>query len=294
MKTLFCFTYIFLLNGLLIAQNTGGIRGRVADDRTGTPIPGANVVILGEALGSVTDSTGRYHIKSVAEGIYEIQVSYIGYRTYRKPDIRVVRNKTTQVAEINISESTIETGEVTVTAGVFQDNNDIPVSSFNFTNEEIKRAPGAGGDIFRALATLPGVATEGGEISAFSVRGGSPRDNLILVDNIPFTKVSHFDDGGIEGDESQGGRFGVFAPSLIEKAEFNAGGYPARYGGKNSSIIDMEIKEGNTKDMTLYGHYDLFGWEANYDGPLPISDKSGLIASVRHADFKTILKMIGE
>jgi hypothetical protein len=293
-KALLFFVSLFILKSTSIAQNPGEVRGRVVDERTKSPLAGANVIILGSSLGSSTDVSGWYIIQNVPEGMYELQVRFVGRMTYQKPDIRVVRNKATQVPDISLSESSIETDALTVTAGAFQDNNDMPVSSFNFTKDEIQRSPGAAGDIFRALATLPGVATQGGEISAFSVRGGGPKDNLILVDNIPFTKVSHFDDGGIEGQESQGGRFGIFAPTLIEKANFNAGGFPARYGGKNSSIIDMEIKEGNINDMTIYGHYDLFGWETNYNGPLPITEKTGLIVSMRHVDFKTILNMIDE
>jgi hypothetical protein len=285
---------LYLLSGVTIAQNLGDIRGRVVDERTNSPLTNANVSIIGKAIGSSTDSSGEYFIRNVAEGLFEIKVSYLGYKTFQKPDIRVVRNKATQVPEIKLTESSVADSGLTITAGVFQDNSDMPVSTFSFTKDEIRRSPGAAADIFRALATLPGVATEGGEFSAFSVRGSGPQDNLILVDNIPFTKVSHFDDGGIEGEESQGGRFGIFAPRLIEKADFSAGGFPARYGGKSSSIINMEIKEGNIHDVTAYGHYDLFGWEANYDGPLPISDKSGLIVSARHVNFKTILNMIGE
>jgi hypothetical protein len=294
MKAVMYIAVIYGLTGFVMAQNLGSIRGKIIDERTHNSLTGANVMILGSQLGASTDSSGEYSIKSVPEGLYELQVRFVGYRTYQKPDIRVVRNKVTMVPEIQISESSIETGGMTVTAGVFQDHGDMPVSTFSFTKDEIRRSPGAAGDIFRALGTLPGVATEGGELSEFSVRGGGPKDNLILVDNIPFTKVSHFDDGGIEGQESQGGRFGIFAPRLIEEADFSAGGFPARFGGKSSSIINMKIKEGNFQDVTAYGHYDLFGWEANYDGPLPISDKSGLIVSARHVNFKTVLDMIDE
>jgi outer membrane receptor for ferrienterochelin and colicin len=293
-KAILFFAVVYFLNGVMMAQNLGSVRGKVIDERTNSPLTNANVIILGKSLGSSTDSSGEYFIHNVPEGLFEIKVSYLGYKTFQKSDIRVVRNKATQVPEIKLTESSVADSGLTVTAGVFQDNSDMPVSTFSFTKDEIRRSPGAAGDIFRAMGTLPGVATEGGEISAFSVRGSGPKDNLILVDNIPFTKVSHFDGGGIEGEESQGGRFGVFAPSLIEKADFSAGGFPARYGGKNSSIINMDIKEGNLNNMTVYGHYDLFGWEANYDGPLPISDKSGLIVSARRVDFETILNMIGE
>lgn len=294
MKRAILFAVTCIFHGVIAAQNLGGLRGKIIDEHSHSPLPAVNVIIPGTSLGGSSDSSGEYCIQNIPEGLYEITVSCIGRTTYRKPDIRIVRNKITQVPEIELSESPVEASGITVTAGTFEEMSDMPVSSFNFTKDEIRRAPGAAGDIFRALAVLPGVATEGGEISAFSVRGGGPKDNIILVDNIPFTKVSHFDDGGLEGEESQGGRFGVFAPSLIEKAEFHAGGFPARYGGKNSSIINMEIKEGNVNDVTVYGHYDLFGWEANYDGPFPLADKSGLIVSARHVDFRTVLNMIDE
>jgi hypothetical protein len=293
-KALLCVAIISVLESAAVAQDFGGVRGRIFDERTNCPLANASVFIAATSLGSSTDSTGEYCIQRVPEGLYEIKVSCVGRKMYQKPDIRVVRNKTTQVPDIRLTESAITADGLTVTAGAFQDNSDMPVSSFNFTKDEIRRSPGAAGDVFRALATLPGVATEGGEFSAFSVRGGGPKDNLILVDNIPFTKVSHFDDGGLEGEESQGGRFCIFAPSLIEKADFSAGGFPARYGSKNSSIINMEIKNGNINDATVYGHYDLFGWEANYDGPLPVSGASGLIVSARHVDFTTVLNMIDE
>jgi hypothetical protein len=293
-KAILSISFVYLLSGVTMGQNLGDVRGKIVDERTNSPLPSVNVIITGTTLGSATDSSGEFYIHNVPEGLYEIKVSSIGRTTFQKPDIRVMRNKITKVPEIKLAESSIETGGITITAGAFQDNSDMPVSSFNFTKDEIRRAPGAAGDIFRALAVLPGVATEGGEIAAFSVRGGGPKDNLILVDNIPFTKVSHFDDGGLEGQESQGGRFGIFAPSIIEKADFSAGGFPARYGSKYSSIINMDIKEGNFNNATASGHYDLFGWEANYDGPLPLNNKSGMIVSARHVDFRTILNLIDE
>lgn len=286
--------FLFSTAAIILAQNEGGIKGKIIDSKTNAPLPGANILIMETSLGTSTDNEGYFNLLNVPEGLYQIRVSYIGYNHFIKPDVRVVRKKTTHVEEIRLSESVIESEPITVTAGIFMDVHDIPVSTYNFTKDEIRRAPGAAGDIFRALGTLPGVATEGGELSGFSVRGGGPRDNIILVDNIPFTKLSHFDEGGLEGESAGGGRFSIFTTSLIDNATFHAGGFPARYGGKNASIINLNVKEGNINDWTIYGHYDLFGWEANYDGPIPINDKSGLIVSVRQIDFSTIFKLIDE
>jgi hypothetical protein len=280
--------------GELVAGEHGGIKGRVVEETSRRPVPGANVMLAGSLQGASTDSNGYYIIADVAEGLYEIRFSCLSYRTLHKPDIRVVKNKVTRVPDAGLTETTLESEGVTVTAGLFQDDKDVPVSSFNFTEEEIRRSPGAAGDILRALSTLPGVSTPGGEFSAFSVRGGGPKDNIILVDNIPFTKVSHFDEGGLEGESAQGGRFSIFAPSLVENAQFHAGGFPARYGGKHSSIINLNLRDGNVNAMTVFGHYDLFGWEATYDGPLLPGGTTGVLASARHVNFKTILDMIGE
>ena len=295
MKTTILVILITLITcGALVAGEHGGIKGRVVEATSRRPVPGANVMLAGSLQGASTDSNGYYFITDVAEGLYEIRLSCLSYQTLHKPDIRVVTSKVTRVPDLGLTETTLESEGVTVTAGMFQDDKDVPVSSFNFTEEEIRRSPGAAGDILRALSTLPGVATPGGEFSAFSVRGGGPKDNIILVDNIPFTKVSHFDEGGLEGESAQGGRFSIFAPSLVENAQFHAGGFPARYGGKHSSIINLDLRDGNANAATIFGHYDLFGWEANYDGPLLPGGTTGLLVSARHVNFETILDMIGE
>ena len=139
-----------------------------------------------------------------------------------------------------------------------------------------------------------GVSTSGGEFSAFSVRGNSPTENIILIDNIPFDKVSHFDGGSSEEQEKQGGRFSIFAPNLIEDARFQAGGFSAAYGGKLASFLDLKLREANLEDATLDGRFDVTGWEANYDGPVSAIPGTGIIVSARHTNFTRILELTGQ
>lgn len=115
----------------------------------------------------------------------------------------------------------------------------------------------------------------------------------MLIDNIPFDKVSHFD-GGTEEQEAQGGRFSIFAPGLIDEANFQAGGFSAKYGGKNSSFVDLKIKEGNKETPTVNGTYDLIGWEMNYDGPSYAAENTSLLFSARHQDFHRVLETTGQ
>ena len=126
------------------------------------------------------------------------------------------------------------------------------------------------------------------------MRGGSPEENIILIDNIPFDKVSHFNGGSSEEQDKQGGRFSIFAPNLIEEARFQAGGFSAVYGGKLASFLDIKIKEGNRQMPTVDGRFDITGWELNYDGPLALAANTSLVLSARHTNFTRILDMTGQ
>ncbi|MBI3586212.1 MAG: TonB-dependent receptor [Ignavibacteriales bacterium] len=268
----------------------GLVTGKVIDANTKQPIPSVNVIIVGTTLGTITDIYGNYTIKGVEENVYNLKYSSLGYISHIENDIRVIRTKTTKVKDIELKETYVTGDSVIVTAGYFSKDNVTPTTNYTYSREEIRRSPGAAGDIFRAIETLPGVSSGGGEFSAFAVRGGSPRDNIVLVDNIPFDKVSHFD-GGTEEQEAQGGRFSIFAPGLIDEANFQAGGFAAKYGGKNASFIDLKIKEGNKESFTANGTYDLLGWEINYDGPSYALGTTSLLFSARHQNFKKVLEL---
>lgn len=289
-----CFAALMVVtvSGIAMGGEVGSIRGRVIDKITKQPIIGANVLVVGSALGSSTDVNGNFTISPVNEGIYKLRATFVGHTPFLKTDVRVVRDKTTNV-EIELSEDYIESEEVSVSANPFAINKEAPVSNYTYSKEEINRSPGAAGDIFRAIETLPGVSSSGGEFSSFSVRGGSPKDNIVLVDNIPVDRVSHFT-GGSEEQEAQGGRFSIFAPNLIQEANFQAGGFGARYGGKNASFVDLKIKDGNRDNFTMNGTFDVLGWEFNYDGPSYILPTTSLILSARHQDFRTVLKLTGQ
>lgn len=269
------------------------ITGIVVDKESKHPIPNVSIRIIGTFLGAATDADGRFTIRNIEEDVYKLRFSSVGYLQHTETNVRVVRNKTTVVKEIALYEQAVTGNAVEVTASVFSSDNVSPVTNYHYSLEEIRRSPGAAGDIFRAIETLPGVSSSGGEFSAFSVRGGSPRDNIIIVDNIPFDKVSHFD-GGTEEQEAQGGRFSIFTPGVIDEANFQAGGFSARYGGKNASFVDLKIKEGNKESATMNGTYDVLGWEVNYDGPSYIHKNTSLLFSARHQNFKTILDMTGQ
>jgi hypothetical protein len=276
------------------AQPTGQIAGKVTDKDTKQPLAAAAVFIVGTQQGATTAADGTFIITDVAEDVYKLEIHYIGYAPFLKTDVRVVRGKTTYVESTELNPTVLEATETVVAAGYFREDTQAPVSASTYTRDEIRRTPGATGDVFRAMETLPGVSTSGGEFSAFSVRGGSPKENIVLIDGIPFDKISHFNGGSSEEQDKQGGRFSIFAPNLIEEARFQAGGFSALYGGKLASFLDLKLKEGNRQTPTVDGRFDITGWELNYDGPLPSAAKTSLVLSARHTNFTRILELTGQ
>ncbi|NKB66757.1 MAG: TonB-dependent receptor plug domain-containing protein [Candidatus Latescibacteria bacterium] len=272
----------------------GSILGRVVDKASKQPLANVNIHILLTDLGTITDAQGRFDFAGLEENVYKLRLSHIGYQAHIETDVRVVRNKSTFIEDIELAQALVAVAGTDVVAGggPYEEDVQAPVSAVNYTREEIKRMPGASGDIFRALEAMPGVSTSGGEFAAFSVRGGSPRENVVMIDNIPFDKLTHFN-GGSEEQEKQGGRFSIFAPGLIEEAHFQAGGFSPAYGGKFSSLLDLKVKEGNRHTPTLDGRYDLLGWEINYDGPSYIHDHTSLLISARRQDFTRVLELTG-
>jgi len=284
---------IIALSNMVYGQNHGTITGKVIDFVTKQPLVAANIIVIGTTFGSSTDINGRFTISNLNEDIYKLQVSYVGYSSFIKNDIRVIDNKATDVGEIELSESLIEGETVVVSSGAFYENDEQPVSNYSFSNEELVRAPGAGNDLMRSIATMPGVSiSSGGEFSAFSVRGGNPEENIILVDNIPFSKISHLEGGGTEEELGQGGRFSIFSPGLIENVEFQAGGFPVKYGRKNASLVKMDVKTGNQNSPTFSGFADLTGGELVYDGPLFPLQNTSILVSAKHRDFNLLLDLI--
>lgn len=285
-----------LVAGIAGAQEVGEIRGRVVDGVTRTPLEGAVVLLLHEGTDprtATTDADGTYRLTGLEEGLYRMRSTLRGYQTAQQPDVRVVRDRAT-VVDFELSPARAVSEEVVVAARASADDPRGPVTSFSYSREEIRRSPGTAGDVLRALDSVPGVAATG-EFSAFSVRGRGPRDNLILVDGIPFDKVTHFDQSIGESEDVQGGgRFSVFAPNLIQELEFMPGGFPAAYGGKNGSLLKLTVAEGNRVTPAVTGRADITGWELGYDGPAGFHDDTSLLVSTRGQYFERLFELVGD
>ena len=275
----------------------GAVRGRIVDSVTGRAVPTATVHLMRNQRVHGTaeaDPAGKFSFDRVPEGVYSVEVEEQGYVKAVQADVRVVLRKVAAVDFALVRGSDDVLAEVVVSARATAGDPRATPNTVLLEREEIRRNPGSAGDVFRALDVLPGVVATG-EFSNFTVRGNGPRDNLILIDGIPFDKVAHFDESlGEQADIDGGGTYSIFAPNIIGSAKFSPGGWRAAEGGKNGSLLELEIADGNFASSTAGARLDIIGVEADYDGPSYVADNTSVLLSARQFDFSNLFKAIGE
>ena len=284
---------LVLLSGLLLGQsiNSGNIKGRILDKDKKQSIPGVLIILSGTQTSTLTDSLGSFEISNITPGTHTVEIKLMGYEDKMIQNINVLGGKTTY-REIEIQEAIQLVKQVTVKGFRYENNRMAPVSSYSFSREEIALNPGSQGDIFRAIGMLPGVSSSGGIYSAIAVRGQGVRDNVYMVDDIPVTEVGHLEGNSFFNDPN-GGRFSVFAPRVIDNAQFQGGGFGPEYGRRGASYLGLGIKEGNKENAIIDGQVDLLGVTFNYDGPSHIDKNTTLFLSARYQNFYGLVNVVG-
>jgi len=275
----------------------GSVRGRIVDSVTGRAVPSATVQLMRNQRVQATveaDAAGAYSFDPVPEGVYSVEVEEQGYLRAVQADVRVVLRRAAAVDFALVRGSEDGLDEVVVSARATAEDPRATPNTVLLDREEIRRSPGSAGDVLRAMDVLPGVVSTG-EFSSFTVRGNGPRDNLVLVDGIPFDRVAHFDESfGEQEAVDGGGRYSIFAPNIIGSARFSPGGWRAAEGGKNGSLLELEIADGNPVSSTAGARVDIIGLEADYDGPSYVADNTSVLLSARRFDFSNLFEAIGE
>lgn len=275
---------------------TGIISITIRDSVNARPIKNASVIATsrsGNEKRIQSGVQGKVSFTKMSAGLYRIEINHPNYLAANEPSIRVVDGKATplkvnMLAKKNRVEETIVTGRA-VAADPYAS-----VSASYIDREALRSATGSGSDILRALDGLPGLFSSG-DFASFSVRGNGPRDNLILVEGIPFDNVVHFDQSlGEQEDVEGGGRYSVFAPNLIGGAEFSPGGFGAAYGGRSGSLLKLDVADGNALTPSYTARVDLAGIEVGYDGPSKIHEDTSILFSARHLDFGQLFDIIDE
>jgi outer membrane receptor for ferrienterochelin and colicin len=248
-------------------KQTFTINGRIADVTTGEILIGCNVVELSTNKGATTNSYGLYSL-TLPRGKCRFTVTYLGYEDfYLNFDLK----KDTTI-NISLTPSAQELQEVTITAG----NRNLQVARLGNVNvplSMIKNTPALLGesDLMKSLQYIPGVQNTAEGKSDLTVRGGSPDQNLILLDGIPIYNANHVF-----------GFLSVFNTDALKNVTLYKSGFPARFGGRLSSVIDITTNDGNKEKFTGSATLGLLALKVNLEAPI-IKNKTSFTFSARRS-----------
>jgi hypothetical protein len=246
---------IILLPGLSFGQARHLLSGvvRAAD---GTVLPGATVAVPALSLGTATEADGTYSL-SIPGGPQQVVVSFVGYTT-QTVELSLTRN---QHRNFTLAPSQSELGEVVVEGqqSLQQKLQTTQMGVEHLSIREAKLLPALFGevDILKTLQLKPGVQNGGEGTSGLFVRGGSSDQNLVLLDNALVYNPNHLF-----------GLFSVFNSDVVQSVDLYKSGFPAQFGGRLSSVVDVKLREGDRQKYTTTGGIGLISSRLSFEGPI--------------------------
>ena len=266
MKKVFSFLFIISLN--LFAQQPGALSGNILDAKTNEPLPGVNIILRGTYYGAATDLNGNFSIKNISPGSYNVEISFIGYKTLQFTGTKIEPNKT-KLLNVKLEESVLTLEQDVIVIG------DKPLVDVEETQSKrtISRE-----DIENSIVENIGdvVVQQAGVVksdNAIHIRGGRSYENAFLLDGVSVQ------------DPLAGTGFGLqLSANSIEEVEVITGGYNAEFGQATSGVVNVKTREGggvyhgylsykrdNLGNKNSYNVFNIDILEANLSGPEPIT-----------------------
>lgn len=270
--------YIVRGSKIIIEPNEGEsekfvVSGFVIDSESKEALIQANVYDPDILLGTVSNNFGFYSL-SLPAGFAQISSSYVGYHGNHQylnlssdTTINFLMKPKLDLQEINVIGDRVPGKVKSTRTGTI----DVPI-------EQIKNVPVLLGevDVVKSIQLLPGIQSGGEGISELYVRGGGPDQNLVLMDDVPIYNVSHMF-----------GFFSIFNADAVNSVTVIKGGFPARYGGRLSSVVDIRMYDGNIEEFKGLASVGLLSSRLAVEGPL-VKDKSSFSVSFRRTYFDVL------
>ena len=264
-------------------SQTVTIRGYVSDSTSGERLVGATVVLVDKPRGTTTNAFGFFSLPDVADTVFQLKVSYVGYR------VRVVAMKSSEASEypleIHLAPEPIQIGEVVVEAASQAERlRSTTVGLISIAVSQIKSLPSVGGevDILKAVQLSSGVSVGQEGSNGFYVRGGGFDQNLILLDGVPVYNPNHLF-----------GFFGVFNTDALKSIDLFKAGIPAEYGGRLSSVLSIAMKEGNREKFEARGGVSMLTSRITLEGPLNEDRNSSYMVAARRTYLDPVFSLLG-
>ena len=235
------------------------------------PLQYASVELYKTKFATHTDKEGKAEILKIQPGRYELIVRYVGYLAYRRT---LMISQDTSLS-ITLTEFVTNLDEVTVSSQSISPSQQLSISSITLNQRELRNVPSIGGehDISRTLATTPGIKLDNEGNAGLYVRGGSADQNLYLIQQAPLYKYSHF--------------FGFLSPlnsDVVQQIDFYKGGFPARFGGRVSSVLDATIRPASMHQLKVQGSIGILSSRLLIEIPI-VKDRVSLLIACRRSYF---------
>lgn len=234
----------------------GNLSGTVFDAETKETLVGATVLVKGTKLGAYTNKLGLFSLRNVPLGKQTLVVSYLGYAKKEVP-VEITETSRTPL-RIELQKSSVQTQVVEVDGNKQAEKRQISISKVDIPVEQLKQIRiGGEADIFRSLQYLPGVLTASQISSGLFVRGGSPDQNLVLIDGQTVYNPSHLF-----------GFISAFNSDAVKDVELLKGGFPAEYGGRMSAVLSITQIDGNKEEVEGIAALGLLSSRLALQGPI--------------------------
>lgn len=268
-------TFLCISISASMPASAATVSGFVRSAASGETVSYANVYLKGSSRGATSNDKGYYVVTGIPAGTYEMIASSLGYAAEHRPVTLAQQDEVAQDFALTPQEIRTETVEVKADRNR---NLVIEPSKMTLRTPELRNVPAVlEADLFRAVQALPGVSTLSDFSAGLFVRGGSADQNLILLDDLDVYNPSHLF-----------GFFSTFNIDAVKTVDLQKSGYPARYGGRLSSLLDVHNRDGNRKEFQGVARIGILGASTTLEGPWA---KGSWMLSGRQTYLQAITKM---
>ena len=262
----------------------GSVRGTVRDAATQEPVPFAQVIVEGSAIGTLSDSAGVYRIERVPAGYRSLKAASVGYREVITPAFLVTVAQES-VVDIELEMEAEQSDEVTVRGRTRRHTENQPIGNRSLSLQEIEKSPGGTRDISKVLQNLPGVAATPIQRNDLIVRGGGPNENKFYLDRIEIPIINHFTTQG-----ATGGNASIVNSDFLSAARLYTSTFPVGRSSGLSSVLDLKMREGNPDRLRARATVGASDLALTIDSP--VGEKGNIIASVRQSYLQVLFALL--
>ncbi|MDI3504677.1 MAG: hypothetical protein PWP64_1613 [Candidatus Cloacimonadota bacterium] len=278
MRTFVVLILLVIATSLISAATVSGF---VTRTDSAEPMQYVNVLVEETQAGIQTNKKGYYVINLVQPGTYTLRLSMLSYQTKRQ-EFTITSAQQDLMLNLTMQAEGIQMATVKVSGSSAEESREIRPSLIRRTTEDVQSVVSPiEADVFRAVLTLPGVAPISDFSAGLYVRGGSPDQNLILLDDIDVYNPNHF-----------GGVFSTFNSDAVESVDLIKGAYPARYGGRLSSVLDVTNRQGNRNYHQGVARLSLISSSATLEGPWQLGKQGGSYMASFRRTYLELIKAI--